>query len=37
MEPRRFVRAAAKSTLGIGVIVLAIATGAGARLMGLHL
>jgi hypothetical protein len=37
MEPRRFVRASARSPLGIGLFVLAIATGAGARLMGLPL
>jgi hypothetical protein len=37
MKPGQFVRASARSPLGIGVFVLAIATGAGARLMGLHL
>ena len=37
MQPRRFVRASAISPLGIGVFVLAIATGAGARLMGFSL
>jgi hypothetical protein len=35
MQPGQFVRASARSPLGIGVFVLAIATGAGAYLMGL--
>ena len=37
MKPGQFVRASARSPLGIGVFVLAIAAGAGARLLGLHL
>ena len=37
MQPRRFVRASARSPLGIGLFVLAIATGAGARLIGFNL
>jgi hypothetical protein len=37
MKPGQFVRASAKSSLGIGIFVLAITTGAGAHLMGLAL
>ena len=37
MKPGQFVRASARSPLGIGVFALAIATGAGAGLMGLNL
>jgi hypothetical protein len=37
MKPRQFVRAAARSPLGIGVLVFSVAASVGARLAGLGL